>query len=348
MEHLALMEKVLERCLPASLTDQALKSSRTRTNSPNHPNHPSSSSSISSCSPVAPVDQGPDSEYRLGRAYQQRCEYEHHHRDGEKSQIDKKERTRQRSRSLPSASSLLHTSDGCLRWPEQASSNSSVRHVKRAHTLRQEITDPDFFDLLTKLLRFDPSTRITADQALAHPFFNDVRAQMTEELGVYPPPMRTSCVPFNTSAAPVTQVMASPSTYQRPSRERRPSVRLQDATQRLLLSDHACVPSPTPSPRAVKAGSHNWSTLTSSSNLSGGAKLVNGTTKRRKLSNAGASSSAPRLVGSRSPRAAAPSTNTSTGPTTTSTSGARTSGLDTHDPSQPAASSRSSRFTFQR
>jgi serine/threonine protein kinase len=35
--------------------------------------------------------------------------------------------------------------------------------------------DPDGLDLLSRLLRLDPAERITAEAALSHPYFNDLR-----------------------------------------------------------------------------------------------------------------------------------------------------------------------------
>ena len=34
---------------------------------------------------------------------------------------------------------------------------------------------PEFFDIVGKLFAYDPDARLTADQALDHPFFKSVR-----------------------------------------------------------------------------------------------------------------------------------------------------------------------------
>jgi len=66
-----------------------------------------------------------------------------------------------------------------LNWPEGASSRESIRTVRKLPKLRDSIKQhvdhsADFFiDLLQGLLRFEPSERLTALQALRHPFFRE-------------------------------------------------------------------------------------------------------------------------------------------------------------------------------
>ena len=70
-----------------------------------------------------------------------------------------------------------------LRWPEGSSSRDSVREVKKQQALGALVAArvppalaPELTDLLAAMLRFDPRHRITAAQALQHPFFAAVAA----------------------------------------------------------------------------------------------------------------------------------------------------------------------------
>jgi serine/threonine protein kinase len=168
MEHLALMEKILQRRLPKSLTDAAL--TKYRDGSP---------------TPAASERKT----YQTGRAYDSPCQYEHHHRSiGElKSRSRSSDKNRNRSGSLPTPDALLHTTDGCLRWPEKASNTRSLRRFQRAETLQAQFSKyAHFEDLLRKMLQFDPKLRITAEAALRHPFFDEIRELMQSELGTLP------------------------------------------------------------------------------------------------------------------------------------------------------------------
>ncbi|PXF40921.1 Serine/threonine-protein kinase AFC2 [Gracilariopsis chorda] len=64
-----------------------------------------------------------------------------------------------------------------LNWPAGASSSESIRSVNKVQPLHTIIRDPhahaSFFDLVRRLLTFEPSTRCTSAEALQHPFFND-------------------------------------------------------------------------------------------------------------------------------------------------------------------------------
>ncbi|KAI0563444.1 Serine/threonine protein kinase [Gracilaria domingensis] len=64
-----------------------------------------------------------------------------------------------------------------LNWPQGASSRESVRSVNKVQALHKIIRDPDahatFFDLVRRLLDFEPRTRCTSAEALQHPFFQD-------------------------------------------------------------------------------------------------------------------------------------------------------------------------------
>jgi len=59
---------------------------------------------------------------------------------------------------------------GMLKWPGKASS-SSIAHVQNAKPLHEQFHDRSFVDLIGQCLAYDPSKRLTADEALRHPFF---------------------------------------------------------------------------------------------------------------------------------------------------------------------------------
>ena len=69
-----------------------------------------------------------------------------------------------------------------LHWPEGAEGKRSLRAVARLKNMRSYLTvhtDPSvhphiplIVDLVTKLMDWDPLVRITAEEALAHPFFS--------------------------------------------------------------------------------------------------------------------------------------------------------------------------------
>ncbi|KAJ0030941.1 hypothetical protein Pint_12774 [Pistacia integerrima] len=64
-----------------------------------------------------------------------------------------------------------------LNWPEGAVSRESIRAVRKLDNLKNMVSlhvdssRSTFIDLLHGLLKFDPSERLTARQALNHPFF---------------------------------------------------------------------------------------------------------------------------------------------------------------------------------
>ncbi|PSS13622.1 Serine/threonine-protein kinase [Actinidia chinensis var. chinensis] len=66
---------------------------------------------------------------------------------------------------------------GRLDWPEGATSRESIKAVLKLHRLQNLVihhvdhSAGDLIDLLQGLLRYDPSLRMTAHQALRHPFF---------------------------------------------------------------------------------------------------------------------------------------------------------------------------------
>ncbi|XP_047318770.1 serine/threonine-protein kinase AFC2-like [Impatiens glandulifera] len=66
---------------------------------------------------------------------------------------------------------------GRLDWPEGATSRESIKAVLKLHLLQNVVMQHvdhsagDLIDLLRGLLRFDPAMRMTAHEALRHPFF---------------------------------------------------------------------------------------------------------------------------------------------------------------------------------
>ncbi|CAI5504502.1 unnamed protein product [Closterium sp. Naga37s-1] len=66
-----------------------------------------------------------------------------------------------------------------LNWPEGAASRESIRAVRKLPRLRDlimqcvEHSAGTLIDLLYSLLKFDPAQRLTAREALKHPFFRE-------------------------------------------------------------------------------------------------------------------------------------------------------------------------------
>lgn len=102
---------------------------------------------------------------------------------------------RSRSRSTLRPEELVRVTDHRLRWPANAVSRRSVERVNKAPTLKRfvfagwkgsvgavsTLDEPssselsDFYDLVDSLLQFDPTKRMTAREALFHPFFEEMR-----------------------------------------------------------------------------------------------------------------------------------------------------------------------------
>ena len=59
--------------------------------------------------------------------------------------------------------------------------------VPAGNTADQQDFATEFFDLLSRLLAYDPSERITAAQALRHPYFNYTVDEHGQILGVRRP-----------------------------------------------------------------------------------------------------------------------------------------------------------------
>lgn len=78
-----------------------------------------------------------------------------------------------------------------LNWPKGASSEASIQSVQRVQTLWNIIRcteHNEFFDLVKRLLTFEPETRCTSAEALQHPFFRN--ACMHDSGKLIAPPIR--------------------------------------------------------------------------------------------------------------------------------------------------------------
>jgi len=135
LEHLALMEKILGHQLPVSMTREALRHVSGSKKRDDHSNEKSKTS-----------------------------------KSRTRSKSSEK-RKRARSSSNPRPDLILHPDTARLKWPSAASSRQSVKQVQKAKPLEVLFSDPLFVDLLRNCLTCDPRTRITAPEALKHPFF---------------------------------------------------------------------------------------------------------------------------------------------------------------------------------
>lgn len=79
-----------------------------------------------------------------------------------------------------------------LNWPRGASSEASIQSVQRVQSLWDIIRCSDehneFFDLVKRLLAFEPGTRCTSAEALQHPFFRNLGLHSDRQL--HPTPAR--------------------------------------------------------------------------------------------------------------------------------------------------------------
>ncbi|KAG0366115.1 dual specificity protein kinase kns1 [Gamsiella multidivaricata] len=92
-------------------------------------------------------------------------------------------------------SSQKYFVQGRLDYPNEETKRNSRKYVKALRPLRDYVVSPDsseensafareFLDLLSRLLAYDPAERITAAQALRHPYFNYVVNENGQVLGV--------------------------------------------------------------------------------------------------------------------------------------------------------------------
>ena len=94
--------------------------------------------------------------------------------------------SRDRSSSHARVNHLLSLSTARLRWPPSHSSTSSLKRVRKVPIMRALLqhVDPTLYDLVRRCLQWDGGKRITAGEALLHPFFRGAKeelARMKEE-----------------------------------------------------------------------------------------------------------------------------------------------------------------------
>ena len=91
--------------------------------------------------------------------------------------------SRDRSSSRPRVNHLLSLATAQLRWPPHSSSTSSLKHVRRRPTLRALLLDidPQLFALVRQCLQWDDRKRVTAAEALRHDFFRGTKEELVRE-----------------------------------------------------------------------------------------------------------------------------------------------------------------------
>lgn len=53
--------------------------------------------------------------------------------------------------------------------------NNGVKQIKMITQLLKSKTDPLLVDLITKIMQYSPKRRVTAFEALCHPYFDELR-----------------------------------------------------------------------------------------------------------------------------------------------------------------------------
>jgi len=147
-EHLCLMEKILNRSIPQWMAHEALRDARDqeRRNMNNR---------YYQCD----YNHRRDRYQRNDRRYSPSPSHSHCRSDDSGS-----------SASTAAPDELLHLRTEKLK---DLSSGKQRRKVREAKTLKEQFYHhpPDFADLVAGLLTFDPHQRLTAREALRHPFF---------------------------------------------------------------------------------------------------------------------------------------------------------------------------------
>ncbi|KAJ1669856.1 serine threonine protein kinase CMGC group, partial [Spiromyces aspiralis] len=129
----------------------------------------------------------------------------------------------------PSTYYKFYHQSGKLRYPNSKTTPKSRHDVSAVRALR-DIVPPhnniiyrELYSLLEGLLRFDPSERLTADQAKDHPFFRNIIGQhgklVPRDQAATPVPAKPSVVQKPPAAVPSTVAFrAAPSPKQQPAR----------------------------------------------------------------------------------------------------------------------------------
>ncbi len=196
LEHLALMEAILEKCIPNEMCEKAIQPYRQakggkyyRNNNSNTRSRNRDSDSNQNRRRRSISPQHNHSNHHNSKHSHHHHHHHNHHRYSNSSCRSNNSSSlspspspspRDRSSSTPAADQLLHISTGRLRWPDSATSNNSIERVRRAKSLRhllRKSSDGQFYHLLQGLLTYDPKRRLTAAQALQHTFFDPVREQ---------------------------------------------------------------------------------------------------------------------------------------------------------------------------
>merc|ERR1711934_1171221 len=81
---------------------------------------------------------------------------------------------------VPKEGSPYFLENGLLKDPN-AFPPTKARHVRHRQTLKDIVRprDAEFYDVVKQMLRVDPEDRITAKEALAHPFFSEMKSTAT-------------------------------------------------------------------------------------------------------------------------------------------------------------------------
>lgn len=92
--------------------------------------------------------------------------------------------------------------DGFLKDPT-AFPPTKARHVRHRQTLKEIVRprDAEFYDVVKNMLRVDPDDRITAREALLHPFFSEMKSSSATARSTLNVASRPSSAKVHLSAA---------------------------------------------------------------------------------------------------------------------------------------------------
>lgn len=217
LEHLAMMEKVLEEELPREMGERAIKPWRTKRDEERAREKTRSRSRKGAAADGRKRsddrwDGRSDRDGKRGRSPHRQdkskrrkrsrsSSFDHsttHHRRSRSYSPQSTHRrsrsrsssaalspslSRDRSSSRPRVNHLLSLSTAQLRWPPHSSSTSSLKHVRRRPTLRSLLldVDPQLYALVRQCLQWDDRKRVTAAEALRHDFFRGTKEELDKE-----------------------------------------------------------------------------------------------------------------------------------------------------------------------